>query len=235
MKVPNRRSTIVLTGTVAALSVALCGGIAVAVTKPAPVVACAAAKTGALHLAAKGKCHKGERKLTWAALGPRGLTGARGIAGPSGPAGPAGTPGTAGTVGVTGPIGPSAAYSAYRPSGPSNLALTETTVATLGALPAGAYLITAVTTITGSATATATDVLCTLHADSDQARAGSYSGTVAGATYSTQLPTSLTHTFTSTGVVTLSCSKDTTSSAAVSETRIVATLLGSETHTLVTG
>jgi hypothetical protein len=223
MKVPYRRSTLVLSATVATLSLALCGGVAVAVTKRAPVVACAAAKTGALHLAAKGKCAKGERKLTWAALGPRGLTGARGLTGPVGP------------PGAPGPAGPSAAYSAYRATGPDSLTLTGQTVATLAALPAGAYTITATTEIVGSASATATDVSCTLTADADQARAGGYFGTVAGATYNAMLPLTLTHTFTGTGVVTLSCNKDLSSSAAVSNTRIVATRVGTETHADVTG
>ena len=199
--------------------VSLAGGIAVA-TGASTVTACAAPKTGVLHVAAKGKCARGERKLIWGTVGPRGARGAVGATG---------------AQGLAGPAGPSSAYSAFRASGPSALTTTPVTVATLGGLPAGAYAISASTEIIGSATATATDVLCTLHAEGDSASAGGYVGTVAGGTFDTQLPFLLTHTFAGVGAITLVCNKDLTSAAGVSNTRIVATHVGTETHVDVTG
>ena len=225
MNITSSRAVVTVVGVVALLAVA--GGVAVATGTVTPTVtACAAPKSGLMRWLPKGKCAASEHKLAWAAVGPRGargLTGARGAAGATG------------AVGPVGPVGPSNSYSAFRASGPSSLTTGATTVATLSGLPAGAYSISATTEINGSASATATDVLCTLHAEADQSTAGAYVGTVAGATFDTQLPLLLTHTFAGVGAVTLACNKDLTSLAAVSNTRIVATRVGSESHVDVTG
>lgn len=62
------------------------------------VVLCAAKKSGDLALASgKGKCGKGEKKLTIAKQGPAGAAGA---AGAQGPAGPQGAPGSGGAAAV---------------------------------------------------------------------------------------------------------------------------------------
>ncbi len=57
------------------------------------VVLCASKKGGALSLAAKGGCAKGQKKLTIAKQGPVGPTGPAGPAGSAGPQGPAGVAG----------------------------------------------------------------------------------------------------------------------------------------------
>ncbi len=44
---------------------------------------------GVMRFSPKGKCHKGEKKLSW---GKKGKKGKRGAAGPAGPAGPQGSP-----------------------------------------------------------------------------------------------------------------------------------------------
>lgn len=76
-------AAIVLAVAVAGVSFAAQGGGSNDVTL------CAAKKGGALSLAAKGKCGKGEKKLVIAKQGP---------AGPAGVAGPQGAPGPAGTT-----------------------------------------------------------------------------------------------------------------------------------------
>lgn len=58
------------------------------------VVLCAAKKSGAVTLGNGGKCGKGEKKISIAKEGPRGLTGPVGAVGPPGPEGKQGPPGT---------------------------------------------------------------------------------------------------------------------------------------------
>lgn len=62
--------------------------VASAAAGPAPVVACVAAKTRVLSLAASGRCPRGASKVSWAQVGPRGPVG------PDGPPGAAAAPGT---------------------------------------------------------------------------------------------------------------------------------------------
>jgi hypothetical protein len=96
---------------VVAAALLLCGlsGYAIAQSgsaKPKTVKACAKKKGGALRLAKK--CRKGERRVTWAVKGPRGLTGPTGLTGATGARGVAGangTPGTAGSAGADGTDG----------------------------------------------------------------------------------------------------------------------------------
>lgn len=69
----------------AAVAIVAVAGIAIAAQGGSKnVVLCAAKKGGSLRLASKGKCAKGERKLTIAKKGPRGAVGAPGAQGPPG-------------------------------------------------------------------------------------------------------------------------------------------------------
>ncbi|MDQ1705663.1 MAG: hypothetical protein QOF18_2029 [Frankiaceae bacterium] len=197
--------TAVMTTLALVIGLVVSGGIAIAAVRQTTITACAAQGTHAMRFAPHGTCKSTEKKLVWNTQGRRG------------------------------PIGPSAAYAAFRASGPSDLTTTQQTIATLAHLPAGAYLIQATTEVNGDASANATDVLCTLHAGADAASADAYAGTVAGGTYVAVLPMLLTHTFTSVGAVTVSCSKDLAHPASMSNTRIVATRLGVEHHSNVTG
>lgn len=84
------------------------GGFAIAATdsakKKSTIRACYAKKTGDLRLLAgkKKRCRKGERKITWAKKGPRGLVGPAGASGPQGPQGAQGETGPQGPAGVSG-------------------------------------------------------------------------------------------------------------------------------------
>src|SRR5687768_4525330 len=90
---------------VVAAAILVCGlsGYAIAQSgsaKPKAVKACAKKKGGALRLGKK--CRKGERRVTWAVKGPRGLTGP---GGPPGALGLAGAPGANGAQGIPGADG----------------------------------------------------------------------------------------------------------------------------------
>jgi hypothetical protein len=200
-----RARTAISTALALAVGLVVSGGIAVAAARQTTITACAAQGTHAMRFAPHGTCKSTEKKLSWNVRGRRG------------------------------PIGPSAAYSAFRADGPADLTTSQQTIATLAHLPAGAYLIQATTEVNGDAGANATDVRCTLHAGADAASADAYAGTVPGGTFVSVLPTLLTHTFASVGAVTLSCSKDLAHPASMSNTRIVATRLGVEHHSNVTG
>lgn len=76
------------------------GWAVAAAAGPSPVVACAAAKTRVLSLAASGKCPRGATKVSWAQVGPQG---------PAGPPGAAGAPGAQGEPGEPGAPGAAAA------------------------------------------------------------------------------------------------------------------------------
>jgi hypothetical protein len=195
-------------GLTVAIGAVLTGGFAIAsAARHHTVTACVSKGTHVLRLASHGKCSAG-KKLSWNVRGPRGKQG---------------------------PTGPSAVYAARRDSGPSDLTTSSQTVATLSALPAGAYLIQASTEVTGSASSTATDVLCRLAAGTDTTSGDAYVGTVSGGTYVTTIPLTVTHTFSATGTATLSCNKDLASSAALTHTRITAVRVGSQVTSNVTG
>jgi hypothetical protein len=75
-------------------AIALCAGLgaspASAAKAKGKVTACVIKKgenKGLMRFAPKGKCKRGERKLTWNRKGKRGKQGARGETGPAGPAG----------------------------------------------------------------------------------------------------------------------------------------------------
>lgn len=68
------------------------GGYALAAGGPGTVHACEDRANGDLYV--KSKCQRGDRKISWSKVGPRGATGA------------AGSRGTTGATGATGPAGP---------------------------------------------------------------------------------------------------------------------------------
>jgi hypothetical protein len=92
------------------------GAYALAADTTPQITVCVAMQGGALYKAKK--CAKGDARLSWSQVGPRGpagrvgvagapgATGATGRTGPTGSQGPAGTPGADGTPGQTGPPGP---------------------------------------------------------------------------------------------------------------------------------
>jgi hypothetical protein len=77
-------------------------GAAKLVGKNGQVYACYKAKgkrKGAVHLVAKkGKCHKGEKKISWSSVGPAGKSGESGENGSNGESGAGGEQGVAGTT-----------------------------------------------------------------------------------------------------------------------------------------
>jgi hypothetical protein len=78
---PRTNTLIAVIGT-GAVSLAMFGGVTAATAAShASIKACANKKTGELRLART--CHHNEKRVTWAAQGPRGAKGARGPAGPT--------------------------------------------------------------------------------------------------------------------------------------------------------
>lgn len=73
----------------AAVAIVAIAGVAIAAQSGGSknVVLCAGKKGGDLRLASKGKCGRGERKLTIAKQGPKGAQGSPGAPGPQGSAG----------------------------------------------------------------------------------------------------------------------------------------------------
>ena len=136
------------------------------------------------------------------------------------------------------------AFEATRDSGPGNItgqtAATATPVATLSGLPAGAYVINA-KNVVDALSSPDTLVTCRLTAESDFDESSSWMGTPSGGgtvgdVFRAAFPTELTHTFAGPGTVTLSCYKaGTAGNHAVSNARIIANRVASETHTAVSG
>jgi len=92
-----------MVGAIAIGLVLAAAGGALAAGSGGTVTACAKKHGGTLYEAKK--CAKGDRKLTWNQVGPRGATGARGPQGSQGPQGPAGAAGAAGVNGAPGQNG----------------------------------------------------------------------------------------------------------------------------------
>ena len=146
------RRTVALVASALALAAAVPWAIASGVgaaTKETPATsgelirACADDRTGKLAL--RGRCRKGETRVTWNREGPegpqgvagppgeQGIPGAQGPAGeqgpmgrsggrgPAGPTGPEGPPGPTGPAGATGPAGPTGPTGATGTTGPSGL------------------------------------------------------------------------------------------------------------------
>jgi Collagen triple helix repeat (20 copies) len=108
---------------VVAAGLLLCGASGYAIAQsgsaaPRTIKACAQKSDGALRLGRK--CRKGERRVTWSARGPAGLTG------------PAGQPGAAGQDGAQGPAGANGANGTNGTNGTSGTSTGETFFASLG-------------------------------------------------------------------------------------------------------
>jgi hypothetical protein len=154
---------------------------------------------------------------------------------PAGPKGAPGAPGTPGTKGDAGAIGPSDAFAASRDTGPVVATPgVSTAIATLANLPAGSYAVVAKIELHASAN---TDVLCTLTAGTNTDVSESFVGPsgASGAAFVDVLSFALVHTFAAAGQVQLTCTHDLASTVTYSNTKIVATRVGSASGTAVTG
>jgi Collagen triple helix repeat (20 copies) len=174
------------------------------------------------------------------AAGAQGSAGAQGPAGPqgaAGPQGPAGAQGPAGPQGAAGPAGPAGAASAtevFR-NGDQNLPQNvNQVVATMAAIPAGAYMLTAKTTLvsdTGFAEAT---VICTLDAggtiDTSEFRLVQLSTAARGI-----VQMQLVKTFAAPGTAIVRCNSDASFSVTARHTTIIAVQVDTVTRTAVTG
>jgi hypothetical protein len=201
-------------------SYAVVGGI---VGSDGQLHGCYQKRSGSLRLVKAGKkCRKSETAIAWSQRGPQGLQGAGGAARQPG------------VKGDQGPVGPSNAFAAARASGPVGINTLDTPIATRANLPAGSYAVVAKTELAANAN---TDVLCTLIAGTDTDVADSFVGPsgVAGAAFVDVLTTELVHTFAATGQAQLVCRRDLASTVTVSNTKIIATKVGSVTSTNVTG
>lgn len=136
--------------------------------------------------------------------GKTGKTGATGAAGPQGPAGVNGTNGTNGTNG----IGP--AFSAFHDGSvevKSTSSSTPTTVATLGKLPAGKYVINAKLYVFDE-NATEDVIICRLAAEGDTDEIVNRISSSAKAGFADSIgvyPLQVVHQFNGTGSATVSC------------------------------
>jgi hypothetical protein len=120
LSIAPRRTLGLLTAAGVSLALGLSTG-----AEAATVTACVKTKTGDIKIrsgaAAKKKCARGYKKVTWNTVGPKGAAGKTGAAGLAGNAGPAGA------VGPTGPTGPAGAPA-------RNSVVTDATGATVGPL-----------------------------------------------------------------------------------------------------
>jgi len=78
-----RRNVIPYLALLVVLVVGAGGGYAFAASKTKTITVCADKKTGILHLHNRGKCARGQTKVTWNQQGPQGPQGATGAAGAS--------------------------------------------------------------------------------------------------------------------------------------------------------
>jgi hypothetical protein len=166
------------------------GGFAIA-SDGGTIRACAHKGT---HVLYTGKCKKGDKKLSWSQVGPRGATGQSGASGAAGPRGATGAtgapgpqgatgaigatgvgtpgapgaPGAPGTDGNVGPIGPSEAFNATAASGPADIGLSPTFTTVLSfTLPPGSYVLNSEVVAANQSTTTDVDVRCTLFSQTD--------------------------------------------------------------------
>ena len=80
-----RRRAIPYAALLIVLVAGLGGGYALAASKTKTITVCADKKTGILHLKTRGKCKRGQTRVTWNQKGQQGPQGAPGVAGPQGP------------------------------------------------------------------------------------------------------------------------------------------------------
>ena len=132
---------------VLALVLAFGGGAYAAGSSGPQITVCVHHRGGALYRASR--CARGDRRLSWNEIGPRGPAGARG--GP-GATGPAGAPGVPGVTGAPGTAGAAAGFSADQPNVVTLAQSQQATVDTIS-LPPGNYILDAVVTLTGRASA----------------------------------------------------------------------------------
>jgi Collagen triple helix repeat (20 copies) len=143
--------------------------------------------------------------------GKTGPKGAAGIAGPQGPKGETGVKGATGTKGTEGEPGFSGASAGAFDSnnGPIDLKAKseDQTVATLANLPTGSYLVSAKATIENQDELEGLAIKCFLRAggESDEASASLAKFSISEPDNLATLPLTVSHTFGSTGTVTLAC------------------------------
>ena len=82
-----RRSAIPYVALLLVLVAGLGGGYALAASKTKSITVCADKKTGILHLKTRGKCKRGQTRVTWNQQGPQGPAGVAGSGGCAGGAG----------------------------------------------------------------------------------------------------------------------------------------------------
>jgi hypothetical protein len=97
-----RRNAIPYLALLLVLAVGIGGGYALAASKNRTISACADKKTGILHLKTRGRCKRGQTRVTWNQVGPQGPQGTPGPQGPQGSAGPQGVQGPQGAQGSAG-------------------------------------------------------------------------------------------------------------------------------------
>jgi len=79
-----RRHAIPYVALVLVLAVGVGGGYAIAATKTKTITVCADKGTGIVHLKTRGKCKRGQTRVSWNQRGPQGPQGAQGPAGQPG-------------------------------------------------------------------------------------------------------------------------------------------------------
>ena len=118
----SRRTHLLTTSALLAAAVVVGGGYVVnAATSPSSMItACSNKKTGVVRVvAAKAKCTKNEKRLTWNVKGATGATGLPGAAGAAGAPGRDGAPGKDGVNGTDGKDGADGATGPTGPTGPA--------------------------------------------------------------------------------------------------------------------
>jgi hypothetical protein len=188
----------------------------------ATIYACVKKSNGTARIVTKTtKCKKGETKLSWNTVGPAGKNGTNGTNGATG---------KEGSPGAEGKEGPSEVYEVELSSGTSVLAKDTPATLTLSNLPPGAYAIFGKANVAPVETNGGSSY-CTLKAGTEHDN--SYLPTSTAENFELGISTVLTHTFTSTGSVTMTCSvyEDEFFLYAGEETRIVAIRVNSQHKT----
>jgi len=155
----------VVVGALLALGIVSVGSLA-AVSGGSTISACVKKKGGAIRIvSARARCKRGERTLSWSAVGPTGRQGQRGF---NGARGSTGARGPTGATGASGPAGSNGAANGFIDANPPgsgeyfHLSVSESpfVVATLN-LPGGSYVVQGDVHIIGTV-ATGTRVTCSL-------------------------------------------------------------------------
>ena len=79
-----RRNAIPYVALLLVLAIGLGGGYAIAASKTKTITVCADKRTGILHLKTRGRCKRGQTRVTWNQQGPQGPQGFQGPAGQAG-------------------------------------------------------------------------------------------------------------------------------------------------------